>query len=371
MKDQSSYSSNVANYEKKNTKIVYSKTQPLKGKITPKKLKFSLSDFKAHQLLGSGSFGDVYLVQENLTHKYYAMKVLLKSKILTSNIKRYALTERNILSTLNHPFLVKLHSAFQTKEKLYLVQDYCAGGDLSEYLSREGKFNEDKARFYTGEIILAIEYLHEKGIIYRDLKPDNIVLDGDGHVRLTDFGLSKVGIRGSDEVTKSFCGSYAYLAPEILNKDGHTMAVDWYLLGVVLFELLTGLPPFYAPSKETLFSNIRTSKLTFPPYVSLIAQDLISKLMHRDPKLRLRERIMEHPFFEGIQWDKMIKKQYMAPEPYLKVRFEEFLRMDNKSNQEVEILFQKDMSREKQFTSIVSKESHHFAGWSFASDSFI
>jgi len=143
------------------------------------------------------------------------MKVLLKSKILAHNLKRYAITERNILSSSNHPFIVKLNYAFQTKEKLYMIMDYCPGGDLSEYIQLEKRFNHDKTRLYASEILLAVEELHKNNIIFRDLKPDNIVLDGSGHALLTDFGLSKEGVV-DETMARSFCGSYAYLAPEML-----------------------------------------------------------------------------------------------------------------------------------------------------------
>jgi serine/threonine protein kinase len=176
------------------------------------------------------------------------MKVLLKSKILVNNLKRYALTERNILSNADHPFIVRLAYAFQTAEKLYMVLDYCPGGDLSEYIHLEKRFNEDKTRLYASEILLGIEELHRKGVIFRDLKPDNVVLDSDGHALLTDFGLSKEGIE-ENQMTKSFCGSYAYLAPEMLHKAGHGQCVDWYLFGVVIYEMLCGKPPYYSNEK--------------------------------------------------------------------------------------------------------------------------
>lgn len=199
--------------------------------------------------MGTGSFGEVYLVEKISNGHYYAMKVLSKAKIMSHNLTRYAMTERNVLSLATHPFIVKLHYAFQTQEKLFLILDYCPGGDLAEYLQLEKRFNEDKTRLYSSEILLALEELHRKDIIFRDLKPDNIVLDHDGHAMLTDFGLSKEGVYGIDAEAKSFCGSYAYLAPEMLRKVGHGKAVDWYLLGVVIYEMLCGIPPYYANNK--------------------------------------------------------------------------------------------------------------------------
>lgn len=153
------------------------------------------------------------------------------------------------MAQMRHPFIVRLRYAFQTSDKLFLVSDYCVGGDLNQYIEIEHVFPEWKAKFFICEIILALEALHSADIIYRDLKPDNVVLDEQGHALLTDFGLSKEGVRHSLQGAKSFCGSYAYLAPEMIKKAGHGKAVDWYLLGVLLYEMLTGLPPFYADDK--------------------------------------------------------------------------------------------------------------------------
>jgi serine/threonine protein kinase len=173
------------------------------------------------------------------------MKVLDKDKIFKRDLMKYILSEKSVLTSVNHPFIVKLHHSFQNGEKLFLILDYCCGGDLSFHLKREKFFTEQKARLYLSEVVLAIEELHRHDIIYRDLKPDNIVLDKDGHCLLTDFGLSKQEM-GEDRHTYSFCGSVAYLPPEILNKGGHGKAVDWYLVGTLLYEMLVGHPPYYA-----------------------------------------------------------------------------------------------------------------------------
>lgn len=158
------------------------------------------------------------------------------------------------MSTMgSHPFIVQLLYAFQTTDRLFLVSDYASGGDLSQYLEIESIFPESKAKLYITEIVLALEALHSANIIYRDLKPDNVLMDSDGHVMLTDFGLSRENVKKSDNGAKSFCGSYAYLAPEMVKKKGHGKTVDWYLLGVILYEMLTGLPPYYADDKEELF----------------------------------------------------------------------------------------------------------------------
>jgi len=198
-----------------------------------------------------------------------------------------------------------------------LVLDYCPGGDLAEYLQLEKKFNEEKTKIYACEILLALEELHRKDIIFRDLKPDNVVLDNEGHALLTDFGLSKEGVP-KEGMAKSFCGSYAYLAPEMLKKTGHGKAVDWYLFGVIIYEMLCGTPPYYANNKEELFENIRHQTLQFPVQVSPSAKDLIQKLLNRNCKKRLgtlggAEEIKKHSFFKSIDWTKIFNKDYVPP----------------------------------------------------------
>ena len=208
----------------------------------------SLNSFLPVKQLGKGSFGEVFLVQKKSNKKHYALKMLSKDKIFGQNLLVYAYAERNVQAIVCHPFIVKMHCAFQTSKKLFLVMDYCPAGDLGTILQREHKFTKDRAKAYLCEILLALQELHNHEIIYRDLKPDNIVMDADGHALLTDFGLSKQGIRDRDN-TKSFCGSVAYLAPEVLCKAGHGRSVDWYLLGTLLYEMLVGVPPYFHRNK--------------------------------------------------------------------------------------------------------------------------
>lgn len=188
----------------------------------------SMNDFDCMKVLGKGSFGKVMLVKKKDTHKIYAMKVLKKDQLLKRNQIAHTQTERNILQTMNHPFLVELHFAFQNADKLYLVLDFMPGGELFFWLKAQKRFSEKRAKLYAAEILLALEFLHSHDIIYRDLKPENILVDGDGHLRLTDFGLSKEGVFGAGpkDGTKTFCGTPEYLAPEILENHGHGKPVD-------------------------------------------------------------------------------------------------------------------------------------------------
>ena len=234
----------------------------------------NLYNFSILSQLGKGSFGEVFLVRNQINSKLYAMKVIDKERMAGKNLIFYAMTERNVLSQIKHPFIVSLNMAFQTSEKLFLILDYCSGGDLSVQLQREKRFSESRARLYLCEIILALEELHCNDVIFRDLKPDNIVIDEDGHVKLTDFGLSKEGI---DEynLTNSFCGSIGYLAPEVLKRNGYGKSVDWYLLGALFYEMVIGLPPYFTNDRNEWLANIEKGKLRIPSSLSLEAKELI------------------------------------------------------------------------------------------------
>eukprot|EP00930_Biecheleria_cincta_P035304 TRINITY_DN24284_c0_g1_i1.p1 TRINITY_DN24284_c0_g1~~TRINITY_DN24284_c0_g1_i1.p1 ORF type:complete len:780 (+),score=113.97 TRINITY_DN24284_c0_g1_i1:18-2357(+) len=274
------------------------------------------SSFELVKLLGRGSFGEVFQVKHKQTHKAFAMKVLQKSRIISSNLLRYAMTERNILAYVRHPYIVSLHYAFQTSKHLVLVLQYCPGGNLQHLITREKRLYEPQARLYAAEILLALMHLHERHTIFRDLKPDNVVMDEANHAMLTDFGLSKegVGIRG----TRSFCGSVAFLAPEILLRKGHGHTVDIYNLGVLLFAMLTGLPPFYTQDRETLFANIRHARLDVPGYVSFSARTFIEVTMERDPTRRLGAArtadVQEHIFFCGINFAAVMRREVAVPQ---------------------------------------------------------
>lgn len=283
-------------------------------------VKVGVKDFKVLMQLGKGSFGEVYLVEKIDTGSQYALKVLMKDKIMGSNLIKYAFAERNILLSVSHPFIVRLDYAFQTADKLALVMEYCPNGDLGMHISREQRFEEEKARFYASEVLLALEELHKNGIIFRDLKPDNVVVDKEGHIKLTDFGLSKEGLY-EGQFAKSFCGSVAYLAPEMIKRTGHTRSVDWYLFGVLIYEMLIGTPPYYSSCRDQLFNNIQTGRLRFPKQVSTIARDLIKCLLHRDPSKRLgsgagdAEEVKSHMFFKDTNWAEVLSKN-VTPAPF-------------------------------------------------------
>mmetsp|Transcript_6799 Transcript_6799/g.11955 ORF Transcript_6799/g.11955 Transcript_6799/m.11955 type:complete len:346 (+) Transcript_6799:63-1100(+) len=279
-----------------------------------------LDDFELLKVIGKGSYGKVMLVRHGAedSGQIYAMKMLRKENVIKRNQVEHTKTERNVLEAVSHPFIVQLHYAFQTPKKLYFVLEYCPGGELFFHLSRAGRFSEGRTRFYSSEILLAIQYLHILNVIYRDLKPENILLDADGHVKLTDFGLSKEGIQDNFSA-KSMCGTPEYLAPEILAKVGHGKAVDWYSLGALMYEMLTGLPPFYTRDREKLFERIRRGELSYPQYVTRESKSLLQALLQSDPAQRLGggpddgEEVKRHAFYHDLDWIAIQHRRVMPP----------------------------------------------------------
>lgn len=277
----------------------------------------TLSDFHKVRMLGVGAYGRVVLVQHSVTLKVYAMKVLSKAAAVEKDCRAYITTERRLLDKLRHPFICQLHFNFQTASRLYLILDYCPGGELFTQIGINQRFSERRTRFYTAELVLVLGYIHTHGVAYRDLKPENVLLDNEGHVQLIDFGLSKEGLDVADKLTYSFCGTPEYLAPEIIEGNGHGVAVDWWSLGMVVFEMLTGLPPWYTQNRAKMFSSILCSRLKFPFYMSPLARSLVHGLLNRDPRWRLGakgvEEVRAHPFFGDLDWDALERREIAAP----------------------------------------------------------
>lgn len=278
--------------------------------------------FEPIKLIGKGGFSKVVEVRKKDTGALYAVKVLSKSFLLKEEKAVQVLTERHILSATSHPFIVRLHWAFQSvlftqRSELFLVMDFCPGGELFFHLHNLGRLTEDQALFYFSEVLLALEHLHSKNVLYRDLKPENVLLDIDGHVRLTDFGLSKEHIGKADH-TDSFCGSPEYMSPEMLREEGHGRAVDYYSLGALLYEMLTGLPPFYDRNRDKMYAAILNNALQLPSYVSKAGKSLLAELLEKDPRKRLGamggfEEIKRHPWLAKVNWDKVLSKKRLPP----------------------------------------------------------
>uniref|UniRef100_A0A3Q1JPA7 Ribosomal protein S6 kinase n=1 Tax=Anabas testudineus TaxID=64144 RepID=A0A3Q1JPA7_ANATE len=284
------------------------------------------SQFQLLKVLGQGSYGKVFLVRKIRgvdRGQLYAMKVLKKATLKVRDRVRSKM-ERDILAEVNHPFIVKLHYAFQTEGKLYLILDFLRGGDLFTRLSKEVglrkpvMFTEEDVKFYLAELALALDHLHSLGIIYRDLKPENILLDEEGHIKITDFGLSKEAI-DHDKRAYSFCGTIEYMAPEVVNRRGHTQSADWWSFGVLMFEMLTGSLPFQGKDRKETMALILKAKLGMPQFLSPEVQSLLRALFKRNPANRLGagpegvEEIKRHRFFASIDWSKLYKKEMRPP----------------------------------------------------------
>lgn len=274
----------------------------------------STEDFVIMKQIGKGSFGVVFQIKMKRNNKIYACKRLNKKDLVARKQVAHTNTERRVLANIDHPFIVSLRFAFQTKSKLYMLMDYHCGGELFFHLQKEGKFSEARCRFYAAEICLAIECLHSNGITYRDLKPENILLDFDGHIKITDFGLSKEVTSSPDSITRTFCGSPEYLAPEMLLQKGYDHGVDWWAFGTIVYEMLVGTPPFYTQDIQQMYRNILSRQVTFYQGMSKESMMLIQGLLQKDPVHRWQcVEIKKCAFFRSIHWQKLYRKEVEPP----------------------------------------------------------
>ena len=284
------------------------------------KVKVTYNDFKPLKLLGRGSFGEVLLVRLKATNKIYAMKILEKKLLKIKKQQNHTKTERDLMVRINCPFIVNIKSAFQDETNLYLVSEFMQGGDMFFHLHDGGivTFSTEKTRFYIIELILALEFLHKNNMVYRDLKPENLLLDAKGHVKITDFGLSKI-LEDEDDKAYTICGTPQYLAPEVLLRQGYDKMIDWWSLGCIMYEMLTGRLPFAIKRGVKMSMKIYEKKVLFPSNINSEAKDLIEKLLVINPKERLgegnedKDDIKDHPFFQGVDWDSAYEKKLKPP----------------------------------------------------------
>jgi len=291
--------------------------------------RLTIDDFEVRRVLGTGGFGKVFQVAKVSgaeKGKIFAMKVLRKAVMVrnkeTKEVEReinvHAKLERDALRAVKHPFIVDLEYAFQAGGKVYMVLEYLAGGELFMQLQKERMLMEDTAIFYLSQVLLAVEHLHNLGIIYRDLKPENVMLDRQGHVKLTDFGCIKEA--ASDEINYTFCGTVEYMAPEILNRSGrHGKEVDWWSLGILAHDMLTGSPPFTGNNRKLITERVLKSKLQLGKYLTPNAKDILRKLLNKQADLRLgfgpedARAIKEHRFFSGVDFDAVLQRKTKPP----------------------------------------------------------
>jgi len=278
----------------------------------------TIDAFDLLKVIGKGSFGKVMQVRKKDTQRIYALKTIRKANIASRPGEiTHILAERTVLALVNNPFIVPLKFSFQTPDKLYLVMSFVNGGELFYHLQREGKFDEYRSRFYAAELLCALEHLHGFNVVYRDLKPENILLDYTGHIALCDFGLCKLNMSETEKAT-TFCGTPEYIAPELLESQGYTKTVDWWTLGVLIYEMMTGLPPFYDENVNIMYQRILSDPLNFPPDISSEAKSVMTGLLLRNPQNRLGnhggDEIKRHPFFARyIDWNRLMAKKIQPP----------------------------------------------------------
>ncbi|KAK4128675.1 kinase-like protein [Parathielavia appendiculata] len=294
--------------------------RPIADTVRPRH-KMTAGDFEPLRCLGKGTYGTVLLVKQRTTGRLYAQKQFKKASLVVhKKLVEQTKTERQILESVNrHPFVVKLYYAFQDQEKLYLILEYGQGGELFTHLSTERMFSEETAAFYMAEMVLALTHLHNTlGVVYRDLKPENCLLDAEGHLLLTDFGLSKVAV--DSDACNSILGTVEYMAPEVIQGKKYGKAVDWWSLGALGFDLMTGHPPFRGPNHAKIQDNIVRQKLALPFFLSPDAKDLLTRLLRKDPAKRLGSSmpkdlatIKKHRFFRKIDWTRLAARDMEPP----------------------------------------------------------
>lgn len=287
----------------------------LPNRDTSSKGKYSLRDFHIMRTLGTGSFGRVHLVRSVHNHRYYAIKVLKKYQIMKMKQVEHTNDERRMLKLVEHPFLIRMWGTFQDSRNLFMVMDYIEGGELFSLLRKSQKFPNPVAKFYAAEVILALEYLHSHNIIYRDLKPENILLDRNGHIKLTDFGFAKE----VQTVTWTLCGTPDYIAPEVITTKPYNKSVDWWSLGILIFEMLAGFTPFYDQTPMKTYEKILLCKIHYPSHFHPDVIDLLTKLITPDLTRRLGNLqngpsdIRNHAWFTEVVWEKLLLKDIETP----------------------------------------------------------
>ncbi|KAH8371273.1 hypothetical protein KR093_006780 [Drosophila rubida] len=277
--------------------------------------KYHLDDYQIIKTVGTGTFGRVCLCRDRISEKYCAMKILAMTEVIRLKQIEHVKNERNILREIRHPFVISLEWSTKDESNLYMIFDYVCGGELFTYLRNAGKFTSQTSNFYAAEIVSALEYLHSLQIVYRDLKPENLLINRDGHLKITDFGFAKK-LR---DRTWTLCGTPEYIAPEIIQSKGHNKAVDWWALGVLIYEMLVGYPPFYDEQPFGIYEKILSGKIEWERHMDPIAKDLIKKLLVNDRTKRLgnmkngADDVKRHRWFKHLNWNDVYNKKLKPP----------------------------------------------------------
>jgi len=275
----------------------------------------SFSDFKMHQTIGTGTFGRVKLCTLKTINKVFAIKILKKSEVIRLKQEEHIASERALLSLIDHPFVVCLYRTFQDNRMLHMLLEYVNGGEVFSHLRKAGRFSKEFTKFYVGQIVLVLQYLHAKKIVYRDLKPENLLIGPAGYLKITDFGFAKI----VQDDTWTLCGTPEYLAPEIIQSKGHGIGVDWWALGILMYEMLCGYPPFYDENPFGIYQKILVGKIDFPKHIDEYAKDIIKRLLLPDKVQRLgclakgADDIKRHKFFRGVDWNALHSRRIQAP----------------------------------------------------------
>ncbi|ODQ77099.1 hypothetical protein BABINDRAFT_163830 [Babjeviella inositovora NRRL Y-12698] len=301
----------------------YSHHDPDSAVIEEDDEKVTMERFVPIKVLGRGAYGKVILVRDAANQKLFACKQLKKASLMVGATATRTMAEKNILASILHPNIVKLFYALQDQDKLYLILEYIPGGELFMHLQNKQLLAEDVASYYAAEMALALYHLHRVGVVYRDLKPENCLLDARGHLVLTDFGLSKTSV-DDENSCKSIIGTPEYMAPEVLRGEEYSFPVDWWSLGTVIFDMMSGKPPFTGNSHKAISDKILKNKIKYPFYFSQDAQDMLNKLLNKNPSKRFKvdedfEKFKQHRFFRKIQWKQLIGQDPAVEPPIVPI----------------------------------------------------